>query len=279
MFPGSGTVYKLMYVVGFALMMVINLKTHKKYRLSTKNTVILTLITYVAGVVGAMIMSSVYSKIMYALGYDEPASVAIFGAVVFTPLFMAITSLLFRQDWRRVIDMLAPGIFVILACAKLGCFLHGCCHGIECSFGVMSPKIGTTVFPIQAVEVFFMCFVIAFSFWYPFKSNRYVKGAVYPATTILYCFMRFFAEFFRYYEKPGQRDILFNMTFWQLCCIVVSVVCAIWLFIIHSKKIKALDIAKLEKEAEDDAIAELNAKKEKARIKKERSKKKKQYKR
>ena len=87
MFPGADIVYKLMYVVGFALMMVINLKTHKKYRLETKTTVILTLITYVAGVVGAMIMSSAYSKVLSLFDISEPVSVAIFGAVVFTPLF------------------------------------------------------------------------------------------------------------------------------------------------------------------------------------------------
>ena len=274
MFPGANTVYKLMYVVGFALMMVINLKTNKKYRLTTKNTIIITLVTYVAGVVGAMIMGNTYTALMTAKGFNVNSNVAIFGAVIFTPLFMAVTSLIIKQDWRRVIDMLAPGIFVILACAKFGCFLSGCCHGIECSFGVMSPTINTTVFPIQIVEVFFMCFIIAFSFWYAFKSNRYVKGAVYPATTILYCFMRFFAEFLRYYESPEQRDILFNMTFWQLCCVSVSIVCVIWLFIVHSKKIKALDFKQTEKEAEEDAEAERQARRERAKKRREKQKRK-----
>lgn len=274
MFPGSSTVYKLMYAVGFAIMMVINLKTHKKYRLSTKHTVIITLITYVAGVTGALIMGHSYMALMESMGFTVDSNVAIFGAVIFTPLFMTVTSLVLKQDWRRVIDMLAPGIFIILACAKFGCFCAGCCFGIECSFGVMSPMINVTVFPIQIIEVFFMLFIIAFSFWYPFKSCRYVKGAVYPATTILYCFMRFFAEFLRYYEKPEQRDILLNMTFWQLCCVGVSIVCAIWLFIVHTEKIKAIDSAKVEKEAEEDH----KAKREKAKIKKEKNQKKKQYK-
>lgn len=275
MFPGSDIVYKLMYLVGFALMMVINLKTRKNYRLSLKHTIILTLITYVAGVTGAMIMSNIYAGVMGLLGYDLNASVAIFGAVVFTPLFMTIASLLYKQDWRRVIDMLAPGIFVILACAKFGCFCLGCCHGIECSFGVMSPMINVTVFPIQIVEVFFMCFIIAFSFWYPFRSGRYVKGAVYPATTILYCFMRFFAEFLRYYKEAGQRDILCNMTFWQLCCVGVSIVCVIWLFIVHSEKIKAKDAAKVEIEAKEDEAALKEARLEKERRKRVRAKMKK----
>ena len=272
MFPGSSTVYKLMNVVGFAIMMVINLKTHKKYRLSTKNTIIITLITYVAGVTGALIMGHSYTALMTAKGFNVDSNVAIFGAVIFTPLFMAITSLILKQDWRRVIDMLAPGIFVILACAKFGCFCAGCCHGIECSFGVMSPIINVTVFPIQIFEVFFMLFIIAFSFWYPFKSGRYVKGAVYPATTILYCFMRFFAEFLRYYEKPEQRDILFNMTFWQLCCVAVSIVCAIWLIVVHSSKIKTIDELKVQRENDEDAEA-LKLKKRQKALKNKQKKK------
>lgn len=274
MFPGSDTFYKLMYVVGFAIMMVVNLKTHKKYRLTTKNTIIITLITYVAGVTGALIMGNFYTTLMTSKGFSIDSRVAIFGAVVFTPLFMTIASFILKQDWRRVIDMLAPGIFIILACAKFGCFCSGCCHGIECSFGVMSPIINVTVFPIQIVEVFFMCFIIWFSFWYALKSNRYVKGAVYPATTVIYCFMRFFAEFLRYYEMPEQRDILFNMTFWQLCCVSVSIICVVWLFIVHSKKVRSIDTAQAEKEAEEDAEAERLAKLERAKKRREKQKRK-----
>lgn len=250
MFQGSGTVYKLMYVVGFALMMVINLKTNKKYKLKTPVTIIITLITYVAGVVGAMLMSKIYSVIMIRNGFNETASVAIMGAVYFTPLFMSIVSILLKQDWRRVIDMLAPGIFVILAFAKLGCFLHGCCHGLECSFGIKYLNTEMTVFPIQIIEVFLMSLIIAFCFWYAFKSKQYVKGAVYPITSIIYCIIRFFVEYFRYYGYEAQRHIILGMTIWQFCCILFVIVCVIWLAIIHSPKVKQMDTKQMQKEFE-----------------------------
>lgn len=275
MFPGSSTVYKLMYLVGFALMMVINLKTQKKYKLKTHITVIITLITYVAGVVGAMIMSNVDAKIMSSNGFNVAPSVAIFGAVIFTPIFMTIVSLILRQDWRRVIDMLAPGIFVILACAKLGCFLHGCCHGIECTPGIKYRNIDFTVFPIQIIEVFLMCLIIAFCFWYALKSERYVKGGVYPATTILYCFMRFFVEFFRYYEFEAQRHMVFGMTLWQFCCIMCILVSIVWLIVIHTNKVKELDRLCLEKEAEAEMQAEKQAKLDKMKKRKEKVRRKK----
>lgn len=275
MFPGAGTVYRLMYLVGFAIMMVVNLKTYKRYRFTTKNTVIITLITYVAGVLGAMIMGKIYSFVMNYKGLPGSTTVAIFGAVIFTPIFMTAASLILKQDWRRVLDMLAPGIFIILACAKFGCFLSGCCHGIECSFGVMSPRINVTVFPVQIVEVFFMCLIIVFCFRYSLKSKCYVKGAVYPATTIIYCFMRFFIENLRYYEAEGQRNILFGMTMWQLCCVGVSLVCTVWLIILHTKKVKKLDAISLARETEEDIQLEKRIRKEKAKKRKEKARKKK----
>ena len=265
MFPGAGTVYKLMYLVGFALMMVINLKTYKRYRLPKKITIIITLITYVAGVVGAMIMATIQSAVIGTYGTGTQSKVAIFGAVVFTPLFMTIVSLILKQDWRRVIDMLAPGIFVILTCAKFGCFCSGCCHGIICEFGIKNPHINEIVFPIQIVEVFFMCFIIAFCFWYALKSKHYVRGAVYPITTVLYCFLRFFVEFLRYYETAEQRNVLFGMTFWQICCILVTIVSIIWLIILNTPKIKHLDALTLERETVEDAVALEKAKLEKAK--------------
>lgn len=275
MFKGSSDVYKLMYLVGFALMMVVNLYTHKRYRLKKLITIVITLITYVAGVLGAMIMGKAYSALMEANGLPGSTTVAIFGAVIFTPLFMTIVSIILKQDWRRVLDMLAPGIFIILTCAKFGCFLEGCCRGLECSFGVKYLGIDTTFFPIQIVEVFLMGLIIAFCFWYALKSKRYVKGAVYPATTIIYCCVRFVIEFFRYYETEAQRHVMFGVTLWQFCCIICIVVSIVWLVIIHTPKIKKLDSISLAREIEEDAALEQQKRFEQRQKRKEKAKRRK----
>ena len=146
MFKGSNYAYYGMYIVGFALMMVINLKNCKKYEMKKAVTVILTLITYVAGVTGAMIMGDAYSSVISKFN-DGDSAVAIFGAVVFTPIFMTFAALILGQSWRNLMDMLAPGIFIILACAKFGCFLAGCCPGRECNFGIYNPNYEMTMFP------------------------------------------------------------------------------------------------------------------------------------
>lgn len=252
MFPGAYIVYRAMYLVGFALMMVVNLKTYKKFSLKKNVTVVFTLITYIAGIAGATIIGKIHSAILNYHNLPGSGGVAIMGAVIFTPIFMIAIALFKKQNWRAIIDLLAPGIFIILTCAKFGCFLNGCCHGIECSFGVMSPRIDKIVFPIQLVEVILMILIVCFCFWYTFKSKFYVLGTTYPATTILYCSHRFFIEFFRYYELEAQRHVVFGMTVWQFFCLLSILVSIIWIIVLNSKKVKLY--------YERKALAEVEAK-------------------
>ena len=115
MFSGSEYLYYVMYLVGFAIMMILNIKDRARYKIEKRKAVIYTLITYVYGVVGAMIMGSIYTAAAKHLGSNEVSRVAIFGAVIFTPIFLVLTFLLMRSDWRRNLDFLTPGIFIILA--------------------------------------------------------------------------------------------------------------------------------------------------------------------
>lgn len=241
MFKGSEYAYYAMYLVGFAIMMLVNLKTYKRYEISKKSAVVLTLITYFAGVYGAMVMGDMYSSI--AVKYSEGGStVAIFGAVVFTPLIMIAVSLFALKPWRNVIDMLAPGIFIILTCAKFGCFMAGCCPGRECSFGVYNPKLELTVFPSQLFESITMCFVVAFCFWYALKKKNCIKGSVYPVTAAVYSVTRFLWEYMRYYANEEMRRVMLGVTFWQFWCVVVIIASVIWVIVLRSEKIKSAEL-------------------------------------
>lgn len=241
MFEGSAYAYYGMYLVGFAIMMLINLKTYKRYDFKKSITVIITLITYIAGVTGAMIMGKGYTVLIERFDAGG-SSVAIFGAVVFTPIFMSIIALLFGQSWRKVMDMLAPGIFIILACAKFGCFMAGCCPGRECSFGVYNPELELTVFPSQLFESITMAVVVAFCFWYIFKCKKNTSGSVYPVTAAVYSVTRFCWEFMRYYKYEEMRHLVFGLTFWQFWCIVVIVASIGWIFLLKSEKLASLEV-------------------------------------
>lgn len=240
MFPGSKYAYYGMYLVGFAIMMLVNLKTYKKYELTKKTAVIFTLITYFAGVFGASMMGDMYSDAIAKFG-GANSSVAIFGAVVFTPIIMTAVSFIGGQSWRKIMDLLAPGIFIILTCAKFGCFMAGCCVGRECSFGIYNNEYEMTLFPSQLFESITMCFVIAFCFWYAFKNKKYISGSVYPVTAAVYSVTRFCWEFMRYYENDEIRHIMFGLTFWQFWCLVTIVISCIWIILLKSEKVYIIE--------------------------------------
>ncbi len=241
MFEGSKYAYYGMYLVGFAIMVIVNLRTHKKYELSKKTAVIFTLITYVAGVYGAMKMGDAYTAA--TVNFDaEGSTVAIFGAVVFTPLIMTAVALIAVKPWRKIIDLLAPGIFIILTCAKFGCFMAGCCAGRECSFGLYNPRFELTMFPSQLFESITMCLVVAFCFWYGFRCKKYISGSLYPVTAAVYSVTRFFWEFMRYYKYEEMRHIMLGMTFWQFWCVFVILASIVWMVLLRIKQLEEIEV-------------------------------------
>lgn len=247
--------YYAMYIVGFAIMMVLNVFRYKDYNIKRSRAVVYTLITYVYGVLGAMLMGKIYTAVCASKGLSESSRVAIFGAVMFTPLLILLTAVIEkitvgkRPDFRRTkkgkmikikkpevslrntLDLLTPGIFIILACAKLGCFFDGCCYGIEWDWGVYSDRAGTTVFPVQLFEVATMCIIIIICYCIK-RTKFYRRGMAFPLTAAIYCCARFCWEFMRYHA-PEMRRLILGLTMWQFCCIIVFAVSLISIIVLY----------------------------------------------
>lgn len=238
MFEKAGLFYNSMYAVGFALMMIINLKTHEKHTITKKNAVLYTIYTYICGVIGAMIMGRIYSAVSAHYGVNEPSKVAIFGAIIFVPLLIMIFPLK-KGDYKHVVDMLAPGVLVILLCAKFGCFIFGCCHGKVSSFGVHYIGADEKYFPVQIFEVISMLIVLALTQLYFKKTKNFTAGTAYPITFAAYSVTRFFWEFFRYYPNEKLENVFLHMTFMQLCCVLVFTVSVILVAVLKSRQKKA----------------------------------------
>lgn len=234
MFEKASIFYNSMYAVGFAIMMILNLRTHEKHNIKKNKAVLYTFFTYICGVIGALIMGKIYSLACSAVGYNETSKVAIFGAIIFVPLLMLIFPVK-KGDYKNLMDMLAPGVLVILLCAKFGCFIMGCCHGKPSSFGVQYIGADEKYFPVQLFEVISMLVVLLLTQLYFKKTRRFTAGTAYPITFASYSVTRFFWEFFRYYEHDRLRHFFLNMTFMQLCCIFVFVTSVVIVAVLKSK--------------------------------------------
>lgn len=233
MFEKSGIFYDAMYVVGMILMMVFSLNTHKRFGIKKRDAVLYTIYSYICGISGALLMGWLYNQINHALGFESSSAVAIFGAVVFTPFFMLAFPKVY-QNWANIMDMLAPCGFVILTCAKFGCFINGCCYGVLSNFGIHYTNTDGKRFPVQLFEVLSMLLVLFLTQVYFRKTKHFVSGTAYPITFGCYSAVRFFWEFFRYYSTE-QRHALFGLTIWQNICCVIFVVCAVITLVLYRK--------------------------------------------
>lgn len=231
MFKGSEYFYYLMYAVGFFMTLFINLKTHDRYSLTKKKAVVYTVCMFLCGIVGALLMSDIYNACCKSIGVNENSTVSIFGAVVFAPIFMTVFFLIEKSDALRNLDMLTPGIFITLTCAKFGCFLDGCCMGVPYENGIYNPIVNTRVFPVQICEVLSMIIMLVLTQTYIKKGKNVPEGFNYPLTTAVYCVIRFLWEFMRYYDE-SMRHGFFGVTFWQGWCIIMFVLSAVMMTVL-----------------------------------------------
>lgn len=98
-------------------------------------------------------------------------------------------------------DIVAPAGALFHAFGRMGCFLAGCCYGVESDFGfVMTASEvananGVRRFPIQLVESGFEL-LLFFLLWYMLSRYKF-QGRLLPLYFTVYSIGRFTLEFFR----------------------------------------------------------------------------------
>jgi phosphatidylglycerol---prolipoprotein diacylglyceryl transferase len=151
----------------------------------------------------------------------------------------------------RVLDMTGWAIPFGLAWGRMGCFLNGCCYGVDVphsadggpwwavAFPRWSPawrdhfqqeliprssELSLYVHPTQLYESFAALAIAGFAYFY-LEPRRRFGGEVFLSTCALYAFARFVIEFFR----ADQRGELLGLSTSQLIALgVVAVVAVAW---------------------------------------------------
>ena len=226
----------IMLGLSMILVIILSFINCKKHGLTKRSTLLFILAGYTLGVGCAMLMGDLYTLV--AKMFDGGGSrLAIFGVVASLPFILVVFSLLSGTSWRGVNDLFAPGAFLGLAFSKFGCFIYGCCPGIECDFGVYNRIHDKIMFPSQLFESITMILVVGFSFWYNYKYKKKIPGTAYPVTAIAYTVTRFIWEFWRYYDIEEMKHLLFGLSFWQIWCVIVFVISVIWIVIAKNPKL------------------------------------------
>jgi phosphatidylglycerol:prolipoprotein diacylglycerol transferase len=108
----------------------------------------------------------------------------------------------------RMGNIIAPAVALGMAVGRIGCFLNGCCYGVECAFGFDFGD-GLTRFPAQLAESSFH--FIAFIILHRLRKRDMRPGILFKWYVISYFIFRFLIEFARVNER-----IWFGLTVYQL---------------------------------------------------------------
>ncbi len=145
-----------------------------------------------------------------------------------------------KFDLREYSDICAPGIPLFHTFGRIGCFLGGCCYGIESEFGYtihgneLLPMVNdVNRFPVQLMEAT-LNFGLFLLLHYFLKKDKF-KGRLLAIYLLLYSIIRFFDEFLR---GDTYRGFLFGLSTSQIISILLFVGSIIYLIIFNVKKKK-----------------------------------------
>ncbi|MEG0663704.1 MAG: prolipoprotein diacylglyceryl transferase, partial [Clostridia bacterium] len=119
-------------------------------------------------------------------------------------------------------DIIAPIIPLFHFFGRIGCFLGGCCYGIETSFGflyenqLIPQASGVIRFPVQLLESLFniILFLVLMLF---FKKGKFKNKLIY-IYLLIYSVGRFFIEFLR---GDDYRGYIFSLSTSQFIGIII----------------------------------------------------------
>lgn len=224
--------YGLMIAIGIIVAAAIFINKGKKKGYdedSLLNLVILAVIGGALGGKGLFILTEIKDiikepSILLNFGYGF----VIYGAIGGGALAMYLYSR--KKSWNIVemLDMTVPGLAIAQGFGRVGCFLAGCCYGVETKLpiGVTFPKgslapTGIHVHPTQIYSSIFD-FLLGFMLLYYSKKEKQ-KGKIVGLYLIVYSIGRFLVEFLR--DDPrGNIGILSTSQFIAIFTLVIGIV-------------------------------------------------------
>lgn len=140
------------------------------------------------------------------------------------------------EDFGGYADILAAAVPLFHFFGRIGCFLGGCCYGIESGFGftfhnsVIKSANGVNRFPVQLFEAGFN--LLLFLLILVLLNKKKLKHRLFFLYLFIYAVGRFILEFFR---GDTYRGFLFGLSTSQIISLIILVVVSVY-FVVQSVK-------------------------------------------
>lgn len=148
----------------------------------------------------------------------ESAKLIFGGSVFYGGLFggmIASVIVIKRRGYQSdlMTDIAAPAVALFHGFGRIGCFLGGCCYGVEVPWGITfthslnESANGVPRMPVQLFESGYE-FLLFFLLWTLLKKDRF-KGRLFSLYLVLYGIFRFIIEYFR---GDAYRGFIFGIS-------------------------------------------------------------------
>ena len=165
MFNSNFPFYGLSIILALISNIAVVITQYKKYNYKLEEIIYLLLYENVGIIIGAKALSFLLSGKHTNI---VETGLAAYGAVAGATLLIILFCLQFKKAIKETVYLLAPSFPLMYSIGKIGCFIAGCCYGIEYNglfkimyrYSIKAPN-NVYLFPIQIVEsiVFLLIFI------------------------------------------------------------------------------------------------------------------------
>lgn len=219
-------IYTALAVLGIILAVVIQTAVLGREGIPTGRSVLASILTIVAGLIGA--------KVWYAVLHPTESFIrggwAVDGFLIVFPLVGAVTLLLMDLPIGKVLDATAPGTFFAVAIGRVGCFLTGCCAG-RCTasrWGLWTSdrRVGARRIPTQLLESGTGLLLGAVTLILALGGGLPIPGLVFVAGFVIYAAVRQVLLRLRSERRKSPRTVSLTAVAAVVVAIVVAILAA-----------------------------------------------------
>ena len=216
--------YGLMVAIGVFFSILFLRSQSERIPVAPETVVDLALVALVSGFVGARVF---YAAQFWGYFREAPIDVlklwqggiVLYGGLIGGLIGFSIFIRIRRLPFVPLLDLFMPAVALAQGFGRIGCFLNGCCFGIETHlpWGARFPLLNNPVHPTQLYESVCCFLLFGVLFFLLFRRKHLKNGMVALSYFILYPTGRFFIEFLR----GDHRRIWLSLTVSQWIGLVI----------------------------------------------------------
>lgn len=196
--------YGVMVALGAGLAAFLIYRRAGEFGLDKDKILDLAVLSLLSGLAGARLLYVALNLPYYSKNPAEAIDLSKGGLIWYGGFFAAVSVLIWYVKRRRlifwsVVDLFMPYVALAQAFGRIGCFLNGCCYGIEAPrgypAGVIFPGDMILRQPTQIYSsLALLSIFVILRVW---QSRRRFGGEIFLGYCALYALKRFLVEFLR----------------------------------------------------------------------------------